>query len=157
MKALIVYDSVFGNTEKVAQAMGEALEDDGEVTIRRVGEIQPDDLTSLDTLIVGSPTRAFSPTPETKTWLKGLNRDSLQGVRVAAFDTRIAVEDTNSAFLKVMVKLFGYAAKPIANRLTKKGGVLTMEPEGFFVEGTEGPLTDGELERAAAWAQRIAT
>jgi hypothetical protein len=56
-----------------------------------------------------------------------------------------------------MVKLFGYAAKPIANRLTKKGGVLTMEPEGFFVEGTEGPLTDGELERAAAWAQRIAT
>lgn len=156
MKTLVIYDSVFGNTEKVGQAMGAALEAHGEVTVRRVGEVQPEDLTGLDALIVGSPTRAFSPTPDTKTWLKSLTRGSLQSVKVAAFDTRMDTDKVDSGVLNVMVKVFGYAAKPIADRLTKKGGVLTMEPEGFFVEGTEGPLTDGELERAAAWAQRIA-
>jgi len=55
-----------------------------------------------------------------------------------------------------MVKLFGYAAEPIAKRLGRKGGELAVTPEGFLVEGTEGPLKEGELERAAAWAERIA-
>jgi hypothetical protein len=54
-----------------------------------------------------------------------------------------------------MVKLFGYAAIPIANRLRKKGGELALPPEGFIVEGTEGPLRRGELERAADWARQL--
>ena len=49
------------------------------------------------------------------------------------------------------MKLFGYAAKPIADRLKKKGGELTIPPEGVYVKGTEGPLKEGELERAADW------
>ena len=53
------------------------------------------------------------------------------------------------------VRLFGYAAKPIADRLQKRGGVLVVPPEGFYVEGTEGPLQEGELERASEWARRI--
>ena len=47
----------------------------------------------------------------------------------------------------VFVKIFGYAAKPIADRLTKKGGNLAVPAEGFYVGGTEGPLLEGELER----------
>jgi flavodoxin len=57
--------------------------------------------------------------------------------------------------LRILVNLFGYAAKPIADRLEKKGGERIMPPEGFFVEGTEGPLKEGELERAADWAKQI--
>jgi hypothetical protein len=57
--------------------------------------------------------------------------------------------------LRLFVKLFGYAAKPIADRLTKKGGELMIRPEGFFVEDTEGPLKTGELERAVGWVQQI--
>jgi flavodoxin I len=53
------------------------------------------------------------------------------------------------------VKLFGYAAEPIAAKLQKKGGTLAAPPEGFFVGGTEGPLKEGELERAAQWARRV--
>jgi hypothetical protein len=56
-----------------------------------------------------------------------------------------------------MVKLFGYAAAPIAKQLTKKGGELAVAPEGFFVAGTEGPLKEGEFTRAAEWAKRIIT
>jgi flavodoxin len=155
MKALVVYDSVFGNTEKVAQAMGEALGSQAEVETLRVGNVKPDHLANLDALIVGSPTRAFSPTPAIKNWLKSLPRNSLQGVKVAAFDTRMVIEEVNSALLTFMVKLFGFAAKPIGDRLTKKGGDLALAPEGFFVKGSEGPLKEGELERAAEWAGQI--
>jgi flavodoxin len=157
MKALVIYDSVYGNTEKVAQAMGQALASEGEAEALQVGDVSPEHLTGLDALLVGSPTRAFSPTPATKNFLKGLAPNSLNGVKVAAFDTRIAVEETGPAILKFLVKIFGYAAKPIANGLTKKGGTLTLEPEGFFVQDTEGPLRDGELERAADWAKQIIT
>jgi hypothetical protein len=56
--------------------------------------------------------------------------------------------------LRFSIKLFGYAAKPMAEALTRKGGALAMPPEGFLVNGTEGPLQEGELERAAEWARR---
>jgi flavodoxin I len=155
MKALVVYDSVFGNTEKVAQAMGRALGSQAEVQTLRVGDVKPEHLTGLDALIVGSPTRAFSPTPAIKKWLKSIAPNGLKGVKVAAFDTRIALSDVNSTLLDFMVKLFGYAAQPIADRLKKKGGDLALSPEGFFVKGSEGPLKDGELERAADWVRQV--
>jgi flavodoxin len=151
---LIVYDSVFGNTEKVAQAMGQALEPLGEVQVLRVSEVQSGQLTGVNVLIVGSPTRAFSPTPASKKLLEGIPDGGLEGVKVAAFDTRINVEEKGPAFLKFMVKLFGYAAKPLAKRLQRKGGQLVIDPEGFYVEDTEGPLAERELDRAAAWAKR---
>jgi hypothetical protein len=59
--------------------------------------------------------------------------------------------------LAFFVKLAGnaYAAKPIADALKKKGGKLMLTPEGFYVKGMEGPLLEGEIERAAAWAGQI--
>lgn len=156
MRALVVYDSVFGNTEQVAQAMGEALEPLGDVDTHRVTAVEPEELTAVDLLIVGSPTRGFRPTPAAKNLLKRVPPGGLDGVRVAAFDTRFAVEEMSSAILSFLVRLFGYAAEPLANTLEKKGGELAVPPEGFIVEGTEGPLRDGELERAADWARRIA-
>jgi len=151
MKAWVVYDSVFGNTEKVAQAMGEAL---GAQTLR-VGDVKPEHVVGLDVLVVGSPTRAFSPTPAIKRWVSGLPSKSLQGVKVGAFDTRIALEDVDSALLTFMAKIFGYAAKPIGDRLVKKGGDRVLSLEGFYVQDSEGPLKDGELERAADWVREI--
>jgi flavodoxin len=62
MKALVVYDSVFGNTEQIAQAIGKALGSQAEVNILRVSNVKPEQLTGLKFLIVGSPTRQFRPT-----------------------------------------------------------------------------------------------
>jgi len=151
---MIVYDSYFGNTEQVAQAMGDALRDETEVEVRRVGDVRAEQVSGLDVLIVGSPTRAFSATPAIKQFLGRVPRQGLDGVQVAAFDTRIAVEETGPRFLALLVKVFGYAAEPIAARLEKKGGTHAASPEGFIVEGTEGPLREGELERAAGWARQ---
>jgi flavodoxin len=154
MKALIVYDSVFGNTEKVAQAMGAALAGQAEVALKRVGDVTPVDLAGLDALIAGSPTRKFTSTPAIKAWISALPSSSLKGVKVAAFDTRVDVT-AGPGVLKGFVKVFGYAAEPMAAKLVKKGGAQAMAPEGFIVEGTEGPLREGELEHAGAWAIEI--
>jgi hypothetical protein len=67
----------------------------------------------------------------------------------------MSVADVKSPVLSVMAGLFGYAAKPISDKLVRKGGELAAPPEGFIVEGSEGPLRGGELERAAAWARAI--
>jgi len=155
MKTLVIYDSVFGNTDQIARAIGNALDSGKDVEILRVNDVKPEHLAELELLIVGSPTRAFRPTQAITTFLKKISVGDLKGVKVAAFDTGISMNDTNSRVLRFFVKSFGYAAKPIADRIEKKGGQLLAAPEGFFVTGTEGPLKEGELERAAAWAKQI--
>jgi len=66
---------------------------------------------------------------------------------VAAFDTRLTSK---------FVRIFGYAAVRIADSLKRNGGTLIASTEGFFVKGKEGPLKEGELERATRWAKEIA-
>ena len=120
----------------------------------KVGDVPGEFWTGLDALIVGSPTRAFSPTPATKKLLSGIPRQGLQGVKVAAFDTRADVEKA-PGILKVLVKLFGYAAEPLAAKLRKAGGQEALPPAGLFVEDSEGPMREGDLERAGEWAKGI--
>lgn len=157
IKALIVYDSFFGNTERIARSIGNALGRPEDVGIVRVGNVRPEQLAGLKLLIVGSPTRAFSPSPAIKKFLKRIPRDDIKGIKVAAFDTRVTEEEIDSAvfILRILVNIFGYAAKPISDRLVKKGGELIAPPEGFFVQGMEGPLKEGEPERASYWAKKI--
>jgi flavodoxin len=155
MKVLIVYDSVFGNTEKVAQAIGAALGPQGQVETLPVGQVTVDKLRGLDLLIVGSPTRSFRPTPAISQLLKSLPKNQLAGIQVAAFDTRIWLDTIDSAAFRFIVDKGGYAANTIANALKKKGGQLLVPPEGFLVTGEQGPLKEGELERAVTWARQM--
>ena len=154
MKALVVYDSFFGNTEQIAQAIGKTLGSQEDAEVLRVGHVKPEQLTELGLLIVGSPTRAFRPTPAISNLLRRIPLNGLKGVKVAAFDTGISMSDA-PLVLRFFVRLFGYAAKPISDGLKKKGGELIIPPEGFFVKGSEGPLKEGELLRAADWAKQI--
>jgi flavodoxin len=156
MKVLVIYDSVFGNTEKVARAIAEGLGKKAAVEMKRPAEVTVDGLAGFDLLVVGSPTRSFQATEATAALLKSLPAGCLQGRRVAAFDTRIDAKDIQQAAFRFMVKTGGYAAKKIADRLKKAGGVLAAAPEGFIVEATEGPMRSGELERAAAWGEELA-
>ena len=155
MKALIVYDSFFGNTEKIAQSIGKAFGTSNEDAVCKVSGVKKDMLQGLDYLIVGSPTRAFSPSPAIRSFLKGISKDQLAGVKVAAFDTRIAMTDKVPGFLRFMANLFGYADKPILDNLKKKGGKEALPSEGFFVLDSEGPLKEGELDRALEWGKKI--
>ena len=145
MKVLIVYDSVYGNTEKIAKAIGDAIT--GEVKVLRVGELNSSELKTFDLLIVGSPTQGGRPTPAIQDFLNKISETAIRGINVAAFDTRFSTR---------LVGIFGYAAARIADSLKRNGGTLVATPEGFFVKGKEGPLKEGELERAARWAKEIA-
>ena len=155
MKALIIFDSYFGNTDQVARAVGRGLEPQAQVEIRHVEAVKPAHIQGVDLLVIGSPTRAFKPTKALTDFLKSLPKGSLKGVCVAAFDTRISAKDIHSAVGRFFVGTFGYAADPIASLLKKKGGSLTLPPEGFIVMDSEGPLKEGELERAAEWVKSI--
>lgn len=157
MKILIIYDSVYGNTEQIAQAIGKTLDSNNKVEILRAGDVNSQHLPGLDLLIVGSPTQRFRPTTAITRFLGRIPKNGLKGVTVAAFDTRLTLSDIESSIERFAVKTGGYAAKPMADRLKKSGGNLIIPPEGFYVKGMEGPLKEGELERAAEWAKRIIT
>ena len=153
MKILVVYDSYFGNTEKIAQIIGKVL--GVEVPVIRSDEVIIESLSEMNLLVVGAPTRAFRPSDAIRDFLKKIPSGALKSVKVAAFDTRVDMEAVGNPILKVMVRFFGYAAKPIVNGLEKKGGLPVGDPTGFFVLDTEGPLLEGELERASVWASSL--
>jgi len=155
MKALVIYDSVFGNTEKVARAIAEGLGSRASVELLRPDQVAAEQLAGIDLLVVGSPTRGFRPTEAITGLLNRTGSKTLTGVKVAAFDTRLKADELKSAGLRFIVKTGGYAAKRIANQLKKAGGHLIVPPEGFYVEDTEGPLKAGEIERASGWAASI--
>ena len=144
MKAIVVYDSVYGNTQKIAETIGGAIA--GEVRVARVGDIAPADVTAVDLLVVGSPTHGGRPTPAVQEFLNKIPEEAVKGVKLAAFDTRLPGR---------LVGVFGYAAVKIADRLKARGASVVSSPEGFFVKRKDGPLIDGELERAARWAKGI--
>jgi flavodoxin len=144
MKTLVVYDSLYGNTKAIAQAIGDALL--GEVEMLHVGEANASALKACDLLVVGAPTHGAKPSPDMQAFLDQIGAAALEGINVAAFDTRMTVK---------LITMFGTAAPKIAKMLVEKGGTPMGKPTGFFVKGGEGPLKDGEIERAAAWAEGL--
>jgi flavodoxin I len=144
VRTLIVYDSVYGNTEAIAKAIGDAVS--GEVRVVRVGDVNSSALETFDLLIVGSPTHGGRPTPAIQEFLEKLPLPALKGANVAAFDTRMRPR---------LARIFGFAAGRIARTLKKRGANVIGSPQGFFVQGSEGPLKEGEVERAAVWAKEM--
>ena len=142
MKALIIYDSLYGNTEQIAKAMVTALGKEAKAV--RVGAVKDADITSHSLIIIGSPTQGGRPTIATKAFLDGLTADKLTDKRFAAFDTRLR---------GIFPKVFGWAADRIEKAIREKGGNTTAQPQGFFVKSAKGPLVEGELERATTWAK----
>ena len=146
MNVLVVYDSLYGNTEVVARAIGEAIP--GEVPVLRVGQVKAADLEALDLLIIGSPTHGALPTEAVQGLLERLGSPARQDARAATFDTRLTW-----FFLE---RWGGFAAPKMADTLKDKGWTLAGAPGGFFVRGLKkGPLKRGEAERAAAWASEL--
>ena len=154
MKVLVVYDSVYGNTEKIAVAVGGAFTQTDDVRVLPAVDAGLPDLEPVDLLIVGSPTQAGRPVKGVKTFLEKIPPGILQNTGIASFDTRISEQDSGF-WVRLVLIFFGYAAGRIEKKLTAKGGYPVTGPEGFIVEGTEGPLKEGELERAADWGNRV--
>jgi flavodoxin I len=156
MNCLVVYDSVYGNTEQVARAIATALTPSHSVCLTKADEIASLDAASIDLLFVGGPTQRHGMSPPITAVLKATPRGTLNGVKVAAFDTRY----------RMAAWLTGSAASGIARQLRNLGGALQISPESFFIERDQPPegekrrhnleqLEEGEIERAGKWAVEI--
>ena len=163
MDVVVVYESMYGNTRAVAEAIAEGL---GGVPVRSVRESTD---VAAGLLVVGGPTHMHGLTtagsrrmaaeavhedghgalepgaadgPGLRAWLKDLPK--ADGRRAATFDTRL---DRSAA-------LTGTAARGIARRLRRRGYDVVAS-QSYLVEDAEGPLEDGELERARAWGAEL--
>lgn len=154
MNVLVIYDSAYGNTKKIATTIADTIDKPHSVKLLAVSEVLPPDLQPIDLLVAGSPTQAGRPTKGLQDYLNNFSPNSLVGVQVAAFDTRYAIAE-HGVGPRILMKTIGFAAPRIAAILEKKGGDLVVKPEGFIVTGKEGPLKQGELERSSAWIKSI--
>lgn len=166
MHALVVFESMYGNTAAIAVAIGDGLRGGGmKVDVVPVDAAVADRAAQCDLLVVGGPTHMHgmsrtstrntaakdgnntydSPTvtPGIRTWLGDLP-EGRQG-SAAAFDTR----------LHGAKALTGSAAKGIGHEIQRRGYRLVIDPESFIVT-KDNTLVDGELERAEAWGSHIA-
>jgi flavodoxin len=144
MKTLIVYDSLYGNTRIIAEAVAAAIP--GEVTLVHVGEVELKEVGAQDLLIIGAPTHGGNASDPVKALLEKLPAPGKDSPKAAAFDTRMP---------NWWLKPFGFAGPKISNNLKTKGWDVLVPGEGFIVTGGEGPLRDGEEQRARSWAEGI--
>lgn len=163
MRALLVYESMFGNTQAVARAIAEGLAVHMPVEIVEVSDAPERVGAEVDLLVVGGPTHAFSmsraSTREDATtksdqvlvsqdrgireWIDAL-REAPAGTRVATFDTKVEKPHVP-----------GSAARAARKHLRKVGFRASEPPTTFFVDGMTGPLVDGELDRARSWGDGL--
>ncbi len=147
MRSLVIFDSEFGNTREIAETIAAELQTSGLVDVHKVGTpgaqvISPN---SVDLLIVGGPTQMHGVSPGMREFLATFHRGSLARVPTAVFDTRLAGWPLFT----------GAASGGIAKLLERSGASLVVAPESFIVSGREGPLAEGEVERARTWARQI--
>ncbi len=166
MYALVVYESMFGNTAAVARAVAEGLATDFDVVLQEVASATAVVDNDVSLLVVGAPTHVFGMSrPNTRQaaqeqggnggsvglreWLEQLQIRP-EGLQVAAFDTRVA----RAGVLKA--KAPGSAARGAVKRLRGRAASSVVEPTSFFVTDTPGPLVAGEEQRARVWGRTVA-
>jgi flavodoxin len=145
MKTLVVYDSKWGNTEKIAHAVAAGI--GGGTKAVRVGTVEAKGYDKIELLVLGSPILGGRPSEAMQQYINGIAQGAAEKLNVATFDTRLTMK---------FVKIFGYAAVRMANQMKEKGSTLSSMPEGFYVRGRSGPLADGESERATRWGKELA-
>ena len=161
--ALIVYESMFGDTRQIAHAVADGLRRSASCSVVEVGDAPTVVDHDVDLLVVGAPTHAFGlSTRETRREAQGESatpvvspelgvREWLAALVVLSPRTRTAAFDTHVKQRWVP----GSAAHKIAHALARKGFAPAQEPASFRVEGKTGPLLKGELERARQWGEEL--
>jgi flavodoxin len=158
MQAVVIFDTQFGNTEQVARAIARGLADHASVDVLAATTAMGRPDSPPDLLLIGGPTQRHGMSPALAAYVDALPRAELQNTRVATFDTRY----------RIAPLLSGSAARDAAGRLRRSGLRLIAAPESFFIERDRPPdgenrrhgselLEAGELERARAWGQRLAS
>src|SRR5262249_42062277 len=161
MRSLVVYESWFGNTQQIAEKIAAALAPEGEVQIVS-GDDPPPLLIGVDLVVLGAPTHVhgLSSTRSRSGAIDQRGDGGEPGIgargwidRLPAGGARLAVSAPRAHKPQLLV---GSAAHGLARRVQRRGYRLAAEPQSFFVQGTPGPLEEGELDRAWEWGRTLA-
>jgi len=134
-KAAVIYDTKFGNTERMAKVLASGMEEQGvEVDCVRVDEVDVDKLGEYDFLAIGGPTHGFGVSKPMKAFLEKLRSVDIKGKKAFAFDT------------KLKSRLAGSAGKGIEGKLKTLRTSIVKPHSSAIVKGTEGPLEEGMEE-----------
>jgi len=145
-RAVVIYDTKFGNTERLANALAEGLKEQGvEVDCVKVDAVDVGRLAEYDLLLVGGPTHAFGISKPMKDFIKKLKDLDLRGKKAFAFDT------------KLKSRIAGSAAKGIEKHLEKLGMSIVKPHSSAIVKGVEGPLEEGVEEKFRQMGAEIAS
>lgn len=149
LNALVVYDSKYGNTKKVAEQILEGLkENEGiDTTLGNIKEITPQQLADYDALIIGAPNHMGQPSRASKKFIDQVDKQGLKVKWAAAFDTYFQRE-----------RYFGKAMKKLEKHLNEKLPNLKLIQPGLSIRvtGVNGPIAEGELPKAKEFGLRIA-
>ncbi len=145
MNSLVVYDSLYGNTQKIAQVVASSLK----TKSCTVSQVNNKTFSEADLIVFGSPTQGGKRTKAMEEFIR--SRD-LKNKQIATFDTRID-SNTQKIGLKLVMRIIKYASEKMTSLSLKQGAFSIAQPEGFIVTGTKGPLKEGELQRAELWAK----
>jgi len=165
-RALVIYESMYGNTQQIAGAIGEGLAEVIAVDVFEVGTAPTPLPADVGLLVVGGPTHAFGMSragtradaakhATSPLVSQGIGvREWLDSLEMTAGMPAAAAYDTHVEHPKLL-RHVGSAAAAIAKRLDRLGFSRAADPEHFWVSGAEGPLGDGELERAREWGRSV--
>ena len=171
MHALVVFESMYGNTKEVATAVAAGLSTRMPVEIEEVSGAPTVIGDDVSLLVVGAPTHAHGMSQSDSRRSAAGRADPKQGIVSHGIGLREWLDDLGSAPMKVAVAAFdtrlrgpallwGSAAKAAESELRKSGATVVVPAQSFFVNGPRGSayhaVTDAELERARAWGERVA-
>lgn len=147
-KVLVVFDTTFGNTEKLGREIAAGIEETGSAECKVIGikDVKAEDLSSFDGVLFGGPIHAFRATRGIKGAVKDAAKKGLDGKLVSTFDTYQAPGHK------------GRAAKQIEDMILDKAPSVKILSPGFsaLVDGQKGPLNDAEPANAREFGKRFA-
>lgn len=138
MNVLIIYDSYYGNTLKVANNYLEQLKD-YQPELIKVDVVTQSIIDTYEIIVIASPTRAFNMTKKIK---KTLKKFDYKNKKIFVFDTRANTALIEQKFLVKLMNRFGYAAEKMEKILLKKNAIKIMDYKFYYVKDSEGPLVD---------------
>lgn len=175
MNVLVVYESFTGNTRQIAEAVASGIaKTRPDVHVRVHVAAAPSPEISPDLLVVGAPVHAWGPPrPGTRTaWLHARqNAERSASARPAAeedaagpgaFECVAALPTSHAGGMSAVFdtrlpsRFAGSATGRISRKLRSRGYRLVRPPEHFIVRTGQGPLQEGELDRARAWGADLA-
>ncbi len=149
VRVIIIYESKFGNTKRVAETIMEGIREvqGAETVLNELKEVDLNNIAEYDVILIGSPNHYGGPTESVSEFIDKLEKLNLNGRNFAVFDTYLGKG------------FFEKAAKKMEKRINEKvPGLKQISPMlSIAVEGSKGPIVEGELPKCKEFGKKIAT